>query len=58
MGELTPEQRKILERVEVNQQHVLRLINEMLELANLEAGQMPLHLSEFQLREILDPTRP
>lgn len=57
-GSLTEEQTTVLKRVEINQQHLLRLLNEMLELAKLEAGQMPLHLSEFELHEILLATRP
>lgn len=57
-GPLNEAQESDLRRIEINQQHVLRLINEMLELAKLEAGQMPLHLSEFELREILESTRP
>ncbi len=49
------------EQVRLSGQHLLRLINEVLDLARIESGQMPLSISDVEipplLQEILDTTR-
>jgi signal transduction histidine kinase len=57
-GPINDAQRKDLGRIVTNQKHLLRLINEMLDLAKLEAGQMPVNLGELQLDDILDAAAP
>ncbi len=57
-GPLTAQQESDLRRIDANKQHVLRLINELLDLAKLEAGQMSLHLDTVELRETFEATRP
>jgi PAS domain S-box-containing protein len=57
-GPINEAQRNDLQRIQTNQKHLLRLINEMLELAKLEAGQMPVRLDEVQLSDVLDAASP
>lgn len=52
-GELTPGQRKNLTRIDSNGRHLLEVINEILDITRIEAGRMPLKLSDFQLPELL-----
>ncbi len=52
-GELTPPQKKNLTRIDSNGRHLLEVINEILDITRIEAGRMPLNLSEFQLPELL-----
>jgi PAS domain S-box-containing protein len=50
LGEVNPKQRDALSRGRAAAEHLLALINDILDLAKIEAGKMPLHLEEVSLR--------
>ncbi len=52
--ELTPEQREYLTIVRGSAQHLLRLLNDMLDFARVEAGRVQLDVAPFSLRAGLD----
>lgn len=52
-GELTPRQEEGLNRIQGAAQHLLALINDILDLAKIEAGRMPLHLDDVTLSDIV-----
>ncbi|WP_223643153.1 ATP-binding protein [Corallococcus sp. EGB] len=52
-GEMTPPQRRNLTRIDSNGRHLLEVINEILDITRIEAGRMPLHLSDFGIPELL-----
>ena len=53
-GDLTASQDDTLIRVHSTSQHLLQLINNILDLSKIEAGKMPLHLEEVDLGEVID----
>ena len=52
-GELTPHQRRNLERVDSNAHHLLAIINDILDISRIEAGKMPLTLTTFDLKDLV-----
>src|SRR3989441_6608971 len=52
-GELMPSVRRQLTRIDSNGRHLLTIINEILDITRIEAGKMPLQLSEFDLNELV-----
>ena len=56
-GELPDELKEPLTDVRINGKHLLRLINEVLDLAKIEAGRMELALREYSAAEIVASVR-
>ena len=53
-GELTPAQRKALDRIASNGRHLVGIISEILDLSRIEAGRMPLQISTFALKQLVE----
>ena len=53
-GALPDEQRQRLERVDSNGRHLLAIINDLLDVARIEAGKMPVELERFALAALVD----
>jgi signal transduction histidine kinase len=56
-GELDERARKPLEQLQVNGQHLLGLINDVLDLSKIEAGRLDLVLGEYSVDEVLEALR-
>ena len=52
-GDLTTKQEEGLHRIQVSSQHLLALINDILDLATIEAGKMPVHLERVSLNDVV-----
>jgi len=52
--ELTPAQRDYLETMRMSAENLLLLINDILDISRIEAGQLTLNEADFSLRETLD----
>jgi signal transduction histidine kinase len=50
-GEVPPRIREVIERLEKNGSHLLRLINDVLDISKIEAGQLELSLETYSLQE-------
>ncbi len=52
-GELDPAVKRQLGRVASNGQHLLTIINEILDISRIEAGRMPLQISRFKVPDLV-----
>ena len=52
-GEAPEKMRSVLDRVQANGKHLLGLINDVLDLSKIEAGQLTLSLTEYSLAELV-----
>lgn len=53
LGDVNPKQRDALSRSRAAAEHLLALINDILDLARIEAGKMPLHVENVLLRDVI-----
>jgi signal transduction histidine kinase len=53
-GDLTEYMDNDLRLIQKNGQHLLHLINDVLDMAKIESGKMNLHLEKFKVHEVLD----
>jgi signal transduction histidine kinase len=53
-GEAPERMRQVIERVQTNGRHLLGLINDVLDLAKIEAGQLTLSLADYSLKDVVD----
>lgn len=52
-GEVPAKIREILERVQSNGRHLLGLINDVLDLSKIEAGQLTLSITDYSMKEVV-----
>jgi len=52
-GDLPANIRRQLTRIDSNGRHLLTIINEILDITRIEAGKMPMQISEFNLNELV-----
>src|SRR5262249_3343847 len=52
-GQLSASQKRSLVRVDSNAQHLLSIINDILDISRIEAGRMPLHVTRFGVPELV-----
>jgi len=52
-GEIPDRMRGVMERVQVNGRHLLGLINDVLDLAKIEAGQLMLEMAEYSMKRVV-----
>ena len=54
---LTDSQRQFVARIKYNQQHLLRLVDGLLDLAKIESAQFPLHLANVPVSVVVESVR-
>jgi PAS domain S-box-containing protein len=52
-GDVSAPVKRQLQRIDSNGRHLLTIINEILDITRIEAGKMPMQLSEFNLNELV-----
>jgi signal transduction histidine kinase/PAS domain-containing protein len=53
-GDLSRSQNDKLVRIDSNARHLLSIINDLLDIARIEAGKMPIHYESLELPELID----
>jgi signal transduction histidine kinase len=53
-GEIPERAKQVLERVQINGTHLLALINDVLDLSKIEAGELSLTVEDYSLRNVVD----
>src|SRR5215831_4370532 len=53
-GDIPDRMRGVMERVEINGRHLLRLINDVLDLTKIEAGQLTLEMTDYSLKNVVE----
>jgi GAF domain-containing protein len=53
-GETPGKMREVLKRLHANGKHLLGLINDVLDLSKIEAGQLTLDLADYSLKDVVD----
>jgi signal transduction histidine kinase len=53
-GDIPERAKQILERIQINGTHLLGLINDVLDLSKIEAGELALSLEDYSLRNVID----
>jgi signal transduction histidine kinase len=56
-GEVPPRIAEVLERVQVSGRHLLGLINDVLDISKIEAGQLALALGEYSMHDVVTAVR-
>jgi signal transduction histidine kinase len=53
-GDIPDRMRGVMERVQVNGRHLLGLINDVLDLAKIEAGQLTLEMAKYSMKDVVE----
>jgi signal transduction histidine kinase len=53
-GETPDKMREVLERLHANGKHLLGLINDVLDLSKIEAGQLTLDIADYSIKDVVD----
>jgi PAS domain S-box-containing protein len=52
-GKLSDEQGRTVQRIDANSKHLATLINDVLDIERIEAGRMPLQISQFSVQDVI-----
>jgi PAS domain S-box-containing protein len=52
-GPLSEEQARTVQRIDANSKHLATLINDVLDIERIEAGRMPLQISQFPVQDVI-----